>query len=87
MEWLGFLDRVQARSIPLPRSIANLKRETSEKWVEARRRAGDRTSNKIQNPEKPEARQHRCWEHQEASLEVLLAENWAMPHQTVPTMS
>ena len=37
LEWLSYLDRNEAREIPLPRSLAHLKREISEKkWVEAR---------------------------------------------------
>jgi hypothetical protein len=32
--------------MPLPRSLAHLKREISEKWAEARRWAGDRVSQK-----------------------------------------
>jgi len=36
VEWLCYLDQVEARAVPLPRSLANLKREISEKkWVEA----------------------------------------------------
>ena len=45
MEWLNYSDRVEVRAVPLPRSLANLKREISEKkWVEARQWAGGRTS-------------------------------------------
>jgi len=44
-EWLSYSDRVEARAMPLPRSLANVKREVSEKkWVEARQWAGGRTS-------------------------------------------
>ena len=47
VEWLNYSDRMEARPMPLPRSLANLKREISEKrWVEARRWAGGRTSKK-----------------------------------------
>jgi len=47
VEWLNYLDRTEVRPTPLPRSLANLKREISEKkWVEARRWAGGRTSKK-----------------------------------------
>ena len=42
VEWLD-----GARSLPLPRSLANIRREISEKkWVEARQWAGGRTSKK-----------------------------------------
>jgi len=45
VEWLNYLDLAEARAMPLPRSLANLKREISEKkWVEARPWAGGRTS-------------------------------------------
>jgi len=47
VEWLSYSDRVEVRSMPLPRSLANIKREISEKkWVEARQWAGGRTSKK-----------------------------------------
>ena len=37
VEWRSFSDRMEARMMPLPRSLANLKREISEKkWAEAR---------------------------------------------------
>jgi len=37
VEWLSYLDRAEARAMPLPRSLAHLKREISKKkWVEAR---------------------------------------------------
>jgi len=38
VEWLAYSDRAEARSMPLPRSLSNIKREISEKkWAEARR--------------------------------------------------
>jgi len=44
VEWLNFSDLTEVRAIPLPRSLANLKREISEKkWVEVRQWAGGRT--------------------------------------------
>jgi len=44
VEWLSYSDRVEARAMPLPRSLTNIKREISEKkWVEARQWAGGRT--------------------------------------------
>jgi len=47
VELLGYSDRTEVRAMPLPRSLANLKREISEKkWVEARQWAGGRTSKK-----------------------------------------
>jgi len=45
--WLGSSGRAGVRAAPLPRSLANLKRDTSEKkWVEARQWAGGQTSKK-----------------------------------------
>jgi len=45
VEWLNYSDRVEAHAMPLPRSLANLKRATPEKnWAEARQWAGGRTS-------------------------------------------
>jgi len=46
VEWQSYRhgDRTEVRAIPLPRSLANLKREISEKkWAEARQWAGGRT--------------------------------------------
>ena len=38
VEWLSYSDRIDARPMPLPRSLGNLKREiTDKKWAEARR--------------------------------------------------
>jgi hypothetical protein len=37
VEWLGYADKYGRRPMPLPRSLANIKREISEnKWTEAR---------------------------------------------------
>ena len=47
MEWLSYNygGRSEVRAMPLPRSLANVKREISEKkWAEARQWAGGRTS-------------------------------------------
>ena len=47
MEWLSYDygGRTEGRAMPLPRSLANLKREISEKkWAEARQWVGGRTS-------------------------------------------
>ena len=45
LEWFTYSDRPEERSMPLPRSLANIKREISEKkWAEARQWAGNRTS-------------------------------------------
>jgi len=38
LEWMTYSDRPKARTMPLPRSLANIRRETSEKkWAEARK--------------------------------------------------
>jgi len=72
-EWLNCSDRTEVRPMPLPRPLANLKREISEKkLVEARRWAGGRASgNNYKMPE---------------SLKVLPAEDRALPHRTVPAL-
>jgi len=45
VEWLSYSDRMEVRPMPLPRSLANIRREISEKeWTEARRWAGGRVS-------------------------------------------
>jgi len=45
LEWFTYSDRPEERSMPLPRSLANIKREISEKkWAEARKWAGGRIS-------------------------------------------
>jgi len=47
VEWPNFPVRTEVRGAPLPRSLANLKWEISEKkWAEARQWAGGRTSKK-----------------------------------------
>jgi len=47
LEWFTYSDRPEERSMPLPRSLANIKWEiTEKKWAEAREWAGDRTSKK-----------------------------------------
>jgi len=45
VEWLSYSDLTEVRPMPLPRSLANIRREISEKkWTEVRRWAGGRTS-------------------------------------------
>jgi len=47
VEWLNYADRAEARAIPLPRSLANLKQEISvKKWAEVRQWVGGRTPRK-----------------------------------------
>ena len=40
----------------------------------------------IQNAKKPEARRYGCWEHQEACLTVLPAEDKALRYRTIPSL-
>jgi len=58
VQWLSSSGRTEARAAPLPRSLASLKREISEKkWVEARQWAGGRTSKtkyRMPKSQKPE---------------------------------
>jgi len=47
VEWFAYADRAEARPMPLPRSLTNIKREIAEKkWAEARQWTGGRTSKK-----------------------------------------
>jgi len=47
LEWMTYSDRPEERSMPLPRSLAKIKRKIAEKkWAEARAWAGGRTSKK-----------------------------------------
>ena len=75
--------------VPLPRSLANLKREISEKkWAEARQWAGWRPDlqGKVSATEKPEAGRYGSRQHQEARLAVLPAQDGALPDRTVPQL-
>ena len=40
----------------------------------------------VQNAKKPEAGWRGCWKHQEACLEVLPAEDRALPYRTIPAL-
>ena len=64
LEWTTYSDQQEERSMPLPRSLANIKREIAKKqWEEARKWAGGWTSKKN---ERSETRRHGCWKHQVA---------------------
>jgi len=58
VEWLNYTEWAEVRTMPFPRSLANLKRGISKKrWVEARQWAGGRTSrtgHKMPESHKPE---------------------------------
>jgi len=60
LEWFTYSDRPEERSMPLSMSLANIKREISEKkWAEARQWAGGRTSKKkyrMPTSQKPDGR-------------------------------
>jgi len=59
LEWFTYWDRPEERSMPLPRSLANIKREiTEKKWAEARKWAGLRISKrkyKMPESQRPES--------------------------------
>ena len=59
VEWLHYLDRTEARPMPLPRSLANIRREIyGKKWAEARKWAGGRSSKQkysLPDTHKPDA--------------------------------
>jgi hypothetical protein len=81
VEWL----QGGARPMPLPRSLAHLKREiTEKKWAEARRWAGGRVTSKKYKMPREQLPDKTGWEYQEARLEVLPAEDRALPHGAVP---
>ena len=62
VEWLSSSGRTEVRAAPLPRSLANLKREISEKkWVEACQWAGARTSKKKYRLPETTARWRGSW--------------------------
>jgi hypothetical protein len=69
--------------MPLPRSLAHLKREISEKkWVEARSWAGRRVSSKkYRLPREQRPDKVVVGQLQEACLKVLPAEARALPHE------
>jgi len=87
VEWLSFSDREGARAMPLPRSLAHLKREiTEKKWEEAREWAGSRTSRqKYRMPKglRPDA---LVADSQEACLKGLPAEIGTRAHWAVPAL-
>ena len=57
VEWLNYSDRTEVRAMPLPRSLANLKREISEKkWAEARQWWGPDLEDEVPHAEEPETR-------------------------------
>ena len=76
--------------MPLPRSLANLKREISEKkWMEARRRIGGRASRKehrMPEGQKPDSTIAERTKRLASSLEGLPAEDRARPHWTIPAL-
>jgi len=76
--------------MPLPRSLANIKREISEKkWTETRQWAGawrPDLRDEVPNAEKPEAGRHGIWEHQEASLAGLPDQGGALTIRAVPQL-
>jgi len=83
------LGQTGARPMPLPRSLANLKREISEKRVEARRWAGGRASReKYKMPEshKPDGTVAGSTDFHEARLKVLPAEGGKLPHRRIPAL-
>ena len=86
VEWLNYSDRTEMRPMPLPRSLANLKREISEKkWAEARLWAWGRTSKtKYRMPKSQKRARSGGREHQEACLAVLPDEDGALPCREIP---
>ena len=93
VEWLSYSDRMEARPMPLPRSLANIKREITEKkwagarqWARARQWAGGGASKKkYKRPEshKPDG---AVAGSTKTRSKVLSAEGGALPHWTALTL-
>jgi len=72
VEWLRYSDRAEARAMPPPRCLANIRRTVSEKkWAGAPVGWGQDLQGEIPDAEKPKAGRCGGWEHQEACLAVL----------------
>jgi len=59
---------------------------SEKEWVEARQWAGGRTSKKYRLPKETAARWHSPWEHREACLAVLPAQDGALLDRAVPQL-
>ena len=86
VEWLGYSGRVEVRAMPLPRSLAHLKREISEKkWMEARQWAGGRTfKTKYRVPKSQRPDGTVAGSTKRLAPRGLPAEDWALPDQAAP---
>jgi len=86
-EWLSYSDRTEVRAMPLPLSLANLKREISvKKWVEARQRAGGRTSKKkhrLAESHKPDSTAAASTKRLAPRYCQAPAENRGRPHRAI----
>jgi len=88
VEWLSYSDRTEARPMPLPRSLAKLKREILEKkWAEAHQwEGGSNLEEEVPHAGQPKAQRRGGEQHQEARISVLPAEDRALPDQPVPEL-
>jgi len=85
VEWLKHGDRYGARRMPPPRSLANLKREISEKkWAEAQEWAKESEGEKVQDVEADEQRGGAS--PQAAGGPVSPDQNEPLPDGAVPEM-
>jgi len=88
VEWLSFLDRAEARAMPLPRSLANIRREISEKkWVEARQWAGGRTSKtkyRMPKSQRPDGTAARSTKRLTSQFYQVKTGHW--PYRAVPPL-
>jgi len=88
VEWRKYSDRTEVRAMPLPQSLANLKRKISEKkWVEACQWAGGRISKKkyrMQKSQRPDSTV--AGSTKEACLAILPDQDGALSNRTVPQL-
>jgi hypothetical protein len=87
VKWLRYADRFGTWPMSLPRSLACLGRESSEKWAEPRRWSGVRVTgkrHKLPSKQRPDGTVAGGWWLQGARLQVVPAEDRSLPHRPVP---
>jgi len=85
VEWMQFLDRDEVRLMPLPRSFAHLKRETSEKKNRLKPATRRDAESRLRSTRcRAVARQDGGQQFQEDRLEVISIEDRALPHRPAP---
>ena len=86
VKWMGYKDRYGRRLMPPPRSLANLKREISErKWEEAWTWSKKRVrGRKYQMPKTMHQNNDCSAKPEEASRKVPPTQGRALPHRAIP---